>query len=115
MFIMKKPGPYLWPVAFTLAGDNGAMQEFTFTAQFRQLPQREIDALFEKLKETPPQISDTDIVKQVLIGWRDVQDESGQPVPFNNDSLDTLLDYPRARAGIARAYFESVVGKAEKN
>lgn len=115
MFTLKKPGRYIWPVAFKIPGENGSLQEFTFTAEFRHLPQTDLDSMWKKVFATPAEISDEEVVKKVLIGWKDVQDENGAVVPFNDDTLQSMLDFPRARSALVQAYFDSLAGKAEKN
>lgn len=73
-----------------------------FTARFR-LGADDLDALAD-----PDRAADA--IACVWIGWSDVVDEDGKPVPFSPEMRDRLLKYPFVRAAVVRA-LATVLGR----
>jgi len=112
MFVLKKRDSYSWPVKFRIAVD-GRYEDHKFTAEFKRLPQDRLDQVFGSNRKAD--ISDDAFVREILIGWSDISDESGDALPFNGDNVATLLLVPGVRTAIIKAYFDSIAGIAEKN
>lgn len=73
-------------------------------------------ALQDWIKAATEHQHDADWLLQVLQGWHDVVDAQGQPLAFNRDTLDQLLDaYPRSSQEIFDAYVAALVGARRKN
>jgi hypothetical protein len=53
-------------------------------------------------------VSSTEFLREVLVGFDDVQDANGQPLPFNDRTRDALIDVPFMRVALAKGYFEAV-------
>lgn len=116
MFVLKERPAYFWAVKFELQSADGKYEPHEFQAEFKRVPQSRIDKLFEDLKDIAASgMSDDAIVKEMMIGWRDVNDAEGKPVLFNSDTLAQLLEVPRLRAAIVKSFFESLSGIPLKN
>lgn len=114
MFVLKKRESFQWPVKFRIAID-GRYEDHEFKAEFKRISQSRIDELFGAGGDRSEKISDDEFVREALIGWDGVTLENGDAVPFNQDTLTSLLDVPGVRTAIVRAFFNSISGLAEKN
>lgn len=113
MFKLAQSNSYKWPVAVELPADGGRMEKHTFDAEFKRLPQSRIKALTEQVKSGD--LTDADFVKEVLVGWKGVLDESGQEVPFSEGTRDALIDVQLVSGALVGAFFESLTGGRRKN
>ncbi|HYC03717.1 MAG TPA: hypothetical protein VED40_10510 [Azospirillaceae bacterium] len=109
MFRIQVDQTYPFPVDVRVPSDAAPGQFAThrFTALFRVLPTDEARALLAK-----PDSLDRDLLGQVLVGWRDVADEDGQPLPFGDEARDRLCRDPRVQAALVDAYRKSISGEA---
>ncbi|MFC6855753.1 phage tail assembly chaperone [Marivibrio halodurans] len=107
-FILADEPTFKWPVDIRVPGTNGAFQTLRITCRFKVLP---LDH-FERKADQEASVDDTnkDFLRDALIGWDegDVSNEDGQPVPFNADTRDQLLNIPYALRDIFAAYREAV-------
>lgn len=56
-----------------------------------------------------------DLLEEVMVGF-DLKDKDGEPVEFNDITLDALLKFDPARAACMHAYMQALNGQApEKN
>ncbi|MDB6061567.1 MAG: hypothetical protein JWM78_1670 [Verrucomicrobiaceae bacterium] len=115
MFVLKKRPGYFWPVKFQIPLANGKFEEHEFSAEFARIPQQRLDSIAADLQNKKSKITDEDIVKEVFIGWKDVTDEVGDAILFNEENRATLLNVPGVRTAIVKAFYESIAGAAEKN
>ncbi len=113
MFTLGSSENFEWPVRVSLPVSGGKHQEVSFKAAFKRLPQSRCKELL--LLGRTGEISDNDVVKEVLTGWSDVVDNDSRELPFNPANLDRLLEVPTAGACIVAAYFEAVGGGKRKN
>jgi len=60
-------------------------------------------------------MNDSDIARQVLVGWSGITDDEGEEVPFSKAALDRLLDVPMLATAIVTTYFKSLQGAKQKN
>lgn len=115
MFVLKKDHSYAWPVTVQVPADGGDIREEQFTCTFQILPQARIESLMEEMRADEGTTlgggADERILREVVVGWEDVKDESGDVIPFTGENLATLMALPYARIGVMRAYFESVMGE----
>lgn len=113
MFKLDLTPSYWWQVKFQVASENGTHQAVEFTAQYRRLTQPEIEALINRAAGEKK--SDSDIARDILVGWEGVADGDGKAVPFNRASLDRALAVPGFGSGVVKAFFESLSQAASKN
>lgn len=78
-----------------------------FTAKFLRTNVDELDDLRK--------LGQQDVMRKKLCGWEDFNDEENQPVPFGEDTLESLINVPEALHGLTIAFRSSVVKAREKN
>lgn len=101
-----------WPVTVRAPKDGG-FDEQTFTVQFRAITSGRAKQLAKDLAPAAPRDQERklgDLLPEVVIGWRDVVDEGGAPVPFDADTLARILDLPYVRVAIMSAYVRAISG-----
>ncbi len=113
MYVIKKSDNYYWPISVDRPVNAGTKDSFTFDALFRRLSQSELDAYAIKAEKFV--IRDIDIARDVLVGWKDVQNEQGEDMPFTTDTKEALLDQPMVASAIVNFYYESLAQGKRKN
>ncbi|GAB4184249.1 MAG: hypothetical protein OHK0024_24420 [Thalassobaculales bacterium] len=89
----------------------------SFYATFRTLPvdrAQEIAAAYSAAPGAGSTDYVNDLMHEVVVDWREVQDEQGGRLPFSTEALDQLLQVPFARAALMQAYIDSLSGRAVK-
>jgi hypothetical protein len=105
-FVRRKVKTFNWPVSVEEPADGGTFTESTFTAMFKRVERSALKALADK--------PDNDLIKAVLVGWDDMKDEAGKPLPFSDANLtDACEDSDWVRA-VINAYNKTYEGKADK-
>lgn len=116
MFVIKKTNSYTWPVKCESAVNGGKFEKETFEVEFKRIPDSEVKkALGLVPVEERKQKMDKEFCKEIVLGWKDVKDESGEDVPFSQTALDTLLEFPGVARSIVEAFLESIAGSKVKN
>jgi len=100
-------------VSVAVPGDVDKVDTRKFDAQFKRLKQSELDDLMAKV--TAGNITDQQLLDQVLLDWRDIQDESGEALPFNPDNLAKVCEVFPTRPSIVAAFFKTINGARQKN
>ncbi|MGE0451846.1 MAG: hypothetical protein AB7Q29_19900 [Vicinamibacterales bacterium] len=113
MFKISLSDRYTWTVSVEVIGDGGKATKHTFEAQFRRLSQSEIDAMIAGLQSK--EIGDAQVIEQVLVGWKGIQDAGGQEIHFGETTRDQVLDVYPVRPAVLQAWFESLQGAKRKN
>ncbi len=113
MFVLKQSTSYVWPVEVKFPVDGGKYQKQTFDGEFQRVSQSEIAEIRRKIQEQ--EITDPDLARQVLIGWKGVHDDKGDDVPFSTTSRDILMDMPLVAGAVVQAFFDSLEGARRKN
>ncbi len=114
---------FWWPVKVRLPDPEnaGAIVEHSFEAQFLALPHdraKQIDADYRALKtQEEKEAHEFDHIKEFMIGWRDVEDQNDNVLPFNEENLVAMLQHAWFRTGIYKGYAEAMRGEEarEKN
>lgn len=97
------------PVKGAFAGEDGKPVNFSFVLLCTRLTQTEIDDAIKNKEE-----SVTAFVQRVITGWEDVLDESGAPVPFDEENLAAVLDQAGMPVVCYQLYLKEV-GAVVKN
>jgi hypothetical protein len=113
MFKIATNPTYAAQVKVDMPGDNGKTVQKVFSATFKRLSQSDLDNLVERLNSKD--LSDSALIDEVMVGWGDVQDESGTPLEFNDTNLAALLDVYPVRPTIVKTFFASIAGAKAKN
>lgn len=113
MFKLAQSTSYKWSVKVELPVDGGKFEKATFDAEFKRLSQSRINELRTQMEA--PGYTETDLAKEVLIGWSGVVDGDGNEIPFSEGNRDKLLDVPMVAVAIGMSFFESLAGAKRKN
>lgn len=111
MFKIEQNQSYQWPVNVFVPRDGGKFVKATFTAEFKALPQSEIDSILRDVREGTV---DADFCIESLVGWKGVQDDDGSDLPFSDEAKAKLLNIPYARHAVVTAFFDSISGGAAR-
>ena len=113
MFVLNKNGSYSWPVIFSVPADGGKVEKKSFEVTYKRLPQSKLKKVLDEVEES--KVTDIDFCKDVVIGWKGIQDEDGNELQFSESSLESLLDYPMLAKTLVLTYIESLSGAKAKN
>ena len=134
MFVLDQSDSYLWPVSLELP-ENGKKKTFTFNAEFKRLPQEEVEELRQRHSvqikrivaamdrfnnEDELGINDAgdetrELCNAVLCGWEKVTDAAGEPVIFTEAAKRRMYQVQGAPAAIFDAWIESLGQPSEKS
>lgn len=112
MLRIIKRASILWPVTAEIPKGDGTKESepFEFKISYKLLGVADFKCLSDKMA-SGEQISTADYV----LGWEDVQDESGAALAFSPDSLSQALDVRQIAEAISLAFWEAQAGADEKN
>lgn len=113
MFVISQKATYTWPVTVEFPTDGGKTERQTFDAEFKRLTQTRINEIRSLIERS--EITDSELVRDVLTGWSGVHDAHGDPVPFSEASRDQLLDIPLVGAAVVMSWLGSLTGAKRKN
>lgn len=113
MFVLSQSDSYSWPVEVYLPTDDGKRVKQTFDACFKRLSQSRIKEIFDKVKTE--EISDLELCKEILVGWKGVEDGNGEELPFTEGAREKLLDVQIVAASVLEAFFDSLSKAKRKN
>jgi hypothetical protein len=113
MFVLSQSQSYFWPVEIEMPVSGGKFEKSTFDAEFKRLAQSRIKEILKQLGESD--YGDSDLCKEVLVGWKGILDENKAEVPFSESARDQLLDVAVVAGCIVKAFFASLNGAKRKN
>lgn len=94
-------------VVIPVQTDSGETEDMTLHAVFKRGSYAECQALKQQ--------QDLAVASDRLVGWEAKDEDTGQPVPFNEETKATLLSLPSAPYALALAFFRASQGSAAKN
>ncbi|OON62282.1 hypothetical protein B0920_02045 [Massilia sp. KIM] len=111
---------YFTPIKVLVPNGDGTGTEYKFKAQFKRLPQEELDDLYrrlnpEKLNEGEEPLTDDEVLDRVMVGWADVLDKDGEPLEFNEQNLAIVKNISPTRAVLVVSFFDSMKTAKRKN
>lgn len=83
-------------------GDFDEVKELDFIAHFKKLPADEFQEALKQAKDR--ELSDSDLLKQNVVGWEGVSDAEGNVVEFSKKSLAQLIGWTEARNAMGQAF-----------
>lgn len=113
MFVISQKQSYTWPVTVEFPVDGGKTERQTFDAEFKRISQTRINEIRTAIANEAT--TDTDLSREVLVGWEGVTDGNGDAVPFTERARDQLLDVPLVSAAVVMAWLGSLTGVKRKN
>lgn len=114
MFKLDLSPTYTLPVTVQVRDAAGASQPETFHAEFLRMGPDEFQAYRATIEAQ--QLSNIDIARKVLVGWSEMADAAGAPVPYSDAARDALLGQVTGAAeAVLRTWYESVMEDVRKN
>lgn len=95
-FVRKTIKTFSWPVPVEEPTDGGTFTTSTFDATFRRVGRAEFARLSNK--------GDMPLLKAILTGWDGIDDESGTPIPFTQETMKEFADDPYWMRAVLKAY-----------
>ena len=122
MFKVSNSPFYYVPIVAEIIDEAGKLKKHMFDAKFRRLTHTEVEALMKRLPQegddedtAAGRITDAELLADVLIGWRGIQTESGDEMPFNPENSEAVLDIYPVRPTLVRAFMASLQSARSKN
>lgn len=114
-FRFNKNSTFHWPVVLMVPSSKGAgkYDKQTFEAEFKYLSQERIDEIIKSARSD--EINDNQVLDEVMMGWKGVQEDDGSELEFSPSNLEMVLQIPGMRSAIVSAFFESLAGARRKN
>ncbi len=107
MFKLKKIESVWWTVKINMPVDGGDTKEIKCQMQFKYLEQ---DALDKAMKK-----KDSELLKDVVLDWKEVGDETGNELPFSEENLSAMTNIPYVRVAMVNAFNHMTMGAKTKN
>jgi len=105
MFKLGKSDSFTYPVKIEIPGENGRPRVETFDGLFRRASREEFQAKMEAAKTGD--LDDLALAREVLIGWRGVQDEDGAELEFNATNCELLLNVWPVCPAVVQAWLDA--------
>lgn len=106
--------PFFWQaVSVALIGDLGATITGEFTAKFKRPTQTEVEDLIDRV--TKGEVKDQEVIDAWLLGWQDLEDENGTPMPFTPDNVVKVCAVLGMRSAIVQTFLGNYFAMPEKN
>jgi hypothetical protein len=89
--------PVFWATVETeITAEKGGRTLAKFDLQYRRLTQDEAIALGARIEAD--NLDARVIARELVVGWRNIGDDEGNPIEFNASNFERLLDYGFARS-----------------
>lgn len=109
MFRIDNSDTFKWPVSYNYPGTDGKRKTDTFTGVFKRQPESYVNGAL-----TTSEKSIEDVVKDVFVGFEDVQTAEGNPMEATAENIAALLNLAGMPSAVFQAYFDaSAQGKAK--
>lgn len=108
MFKLSVSKTFTTPVNFKIPVDGGTYQTNSFIGEFKRLT-------LSEMRDLPKEGTDAEMCRRVMVGWNEIADENGTPLPFSSEALDRLLDIVGVASTILQTFFGTLNGVREKN
>jgi hypothetical protein len=112
-FVLKQSDQFSWPVTFDLPVDGGLHETQTFDVHFKRMPQKWIREIAKKIDAE--KVTDTEVAREIVLGWTGITDEAGKDIPFSQKALEQLLEIPTLAGAMVLTFFKATAGIKEKN
>ena len=107
MFKVAQSPTFSWPVELEVPGE-GKPVKHRIDLTFKRLSQAALEDISKAGK------SDADICREVVVGWKGVQDEAGKDLDFTSVSLNQVLDIAGAAYQIVATFYYAMEGAARR-
>lgn len=97
-----------WPIKVIVPIDNGETRKYPMKLDLKII---DTDVFREQAAK-----GDDVVLPTVIVGWSDIQDEQGNPFPFNQDNVKAACKNANFAQAAFAAYIQASSGQgAEKN
>ncbi len=103
----KKREIFKTEVTVPVPNDKGGFDDNTFVAHFKHASHAQTKELRAK--------EDIEVVRQQLVGWDMVDEDTKQAVPFSEEVREAVLGMASAPYHMALAFFRAASGNKTKN
>lgn len=100
MFKLVREATFWAPVTVKVPNEAGGYDTARFKTRFKVLAQSRVRELGDGGQ------GDAGLLKEAVIGWTDLADETGAPLPFSDEALGGLLDLPYMQLALVETYLE---------
>ncbi|NQD37477.1 hypothetical protein HPT27_10600 [Permianibacter sp. IMCC34836] len=107
MFRFQKVPRVSWPVTIRVPEDGGVIGEKPVTITYKLITHEE----FKKLSDE----NDIALLKAVVVGFKDFEDENGNPLLFSQENLHDLLQHAFIRMPLFTGYMQASAAAPAKN
>jgi hypothetical protein len=94
-------------VTVDIASEKGGWEKSHFTAEFKRVTAEDLD----RMREMP----NPEVMREVLVGWANVNNDSNEAVPFTPEHRDAMLAIPAALSALTIAFWENQLKAKAKN
>jgi len=101
-FIKGKKDEVLVRVTAELNGDLGKKTKVPFVVTFKRYSVSESQVLGERIRNS--ELSDEDLLRAVVLDWRELHGTDEQEVPFSVEALHELAEIREYRVALVRAF-----------
>ena len=89
---------------------NGGHETQTFQARFRAISVSETEQHNTLTRE-----GTNAYLREIFVGWEGVTDDQGEPMPFNDETRDRMIDIPFVRVALLESYNAAMMGAKRGN
>jgi hypothetical protein len=100
---------YKTPVKYTVLLPEGKPEPQSFVAEFTRLNREQVQEMVES------KAKDSEMVRQVLVGWNMKNIDTGESIDFTKDTLEECLKIPGWAGVTIMVFFDTVGANREKN
>lgn len=105
---------FWYPVTVEFVKDGGRRQNYTFQAKFKRLDRDRFVEITDQAANR--ELKDDELMRDVLLDWKDIDGEDDAPLPFNDETRETLMKLWPVLPAMVQAFFDShTPGAARKN
>jgi len=112
-FVLDQDESYLWPCRFEVPISGGKYKLMTFDAEFKNVSQSRLEELMNL--QSKGLKTDTDIAKEMIIGWSGIVDGKGEEIPYTEKSKKVLLNIAGMGSQIVQIFISSRSKAKAKN
>lgn len=111
MFKIGLSDRFTYPVNVEVVGDGGKRSTYTFDAVFKRLSRDEIIEVTTRARDG--ESDDLALVRDVLLGWKGIQDDDGAELPFSEENRERVLSAWPVLPSVVAAFIEATSPKGK--
>jgi hypothetical protein len=123
--LLKRNPTFTWPISYRERTDGGRYRQHNFTAEYKRLPQSELEEIqlsYQRLKSDVSRdvpvdsIPTREICNRIWVGWSDIFEEDGTTqIPYSEELKRELMEIEGLADVLVETYIESAAKAKAKN